>query len=346
MLKIANSTVELTTLQSLCLLAMSNLVCGDVQLASFHTNLVSTLMQCSGLDMDTSLDRADPLEQQRRLFWSVQILKSMCGLPVKMPSTLDIKAPSFLVPDETLRKTSGRAPQLPVEICNSNGDKSIGIWAHMVRSASLWALVRVHVWRCAEGQVKPPWRPDSDYTTINSMLLDMECAFPISYRYDTAKFLDRSPEELETNRDFWLPWMKIQISYHTLHSVLNHPFLYSSRVSKPKPGPNAFWKTSTDLALLHSTWIARLLRMAMDKGLELADPFFAHAAAVAVTLHLYWSRAADPKICTPAKENLQLCRTFISRMGLHWPLVRSIVSPPLICLSNFVRHANIIDHVG
>lgn len=335
MLKIANSTVDLTTLQSLCLLAMSNLACGDVQLASFHANLVSTLVQCSGLDTHHSPDRTEQFEQQRRLFWSIQTLKAICGTPVKIPSIRDIKAPNFLVLEETLRKTSGRAPLLPVETHNSNNqaEKSLGIWAHMVRSASLWALVRAHIWRCAENQVKPPWHPDSDYTTINSLLLDSECSFPVAYRYDAGKFLDRSTEELEKNRDFWLPWMKIQVTYHALHSVLNHPFLYSSRVSKPKPGPNAFWKTSTDLALLHSTWIARLIGMAMKKGFPLADPFFGYAAAVAITLHLYWSRASDPKIRTPALENLEVCRAFLSKLGSRWPLVQSIVSL-LMCLDD------------
>ena len=329
MLKIANSTVDLSALQSLCLLAYSNLVCGDVQLGSFHITLVGNLLQFAGLDSHISQDRTPFLEEQRRLFWSIQTIKVLCGLPTKIPSTLDMKAPRFLVPEDTPRRISGQAPLLPLEVQSNRGERSLGIWAHMVRSASLWGLVRAYVWRCAMGQAKAPWQPDSDYTAINSQLLDMECAFPTSYRYDCANFMERAPEALHKHRDFWLPWMKIQITYHTIHSVLNHPFLYSPRVSKPKPGPNAFWKTSTDLALLHSTWIARLIGMAMKKGLLLSDPFFSYAAAVAVTLHLYWSRTADLKIKTPAEKNLEICRSFIGELGTHWQICRTMVSLPM-----------------
>lgn len=326
MLRIANSTVDLSVLQSLCLLSYSNLVCGDVQLGSFHITLAGNLLQFAGLDSHISQDRTPFLEEQRRLFWSVQTVKVLCGLSIKVPSTLDMKAPRFLAPKETPRRVSGRAPLLPLEIHSSRGERSLGIWAHMVRSASLWGLVRAYIRKCAAGQAKAPWQPDSDYTAINSQLLDMECAFPTSYRYDCANFMERAPEALHKYRDFWLPWMKIQITYHTIHSVLNHPFLYSPRVSKPKPGPNAFWKTSTDLALLHSTWIARLIGMAVKKGLPLSDPFFSYAAAVAVTLHLYWSRTADAKIRTPAERNLEICRSFINELGTRWTICRNIVS--------------------
>ncbi|KAH6679993.1 hypothetical protein F5X68DRAFT_234509 [Plectosphaerella plurivora] len=314
MLKLANATVAMQTLQALCLLATSNLVAGDLQLAAFHSSLLANLLQSSGLEARASSpDRVDPaIEEARRLFWSLQSQISMCALPIHIPSTLDIESPAFSIPDEPSSRPGGKAPLLPVEApgdAQPQTDRSLGIWAHQVRSASLWALVRAHVSRCAEGDTAktsslPPWHPQSDYTVINALLLDMECAFPISFRYDAARFPFRSPESIERRREFWLPWMRIQVGYHTLHAVLNHPFLYSSRVSSPHPGPNAFWKTSTDLALLHSTWIARLIGMAGEKGLELSDPFFVHAAAVAVTLHLYWSRAADPKIHAPAKENL------------------------------------------
>jgi hypothetical protein len=325
MLKVANSTIDLATIQSLCLLTYSNLVCGDVQLASFHVTLANNLLQCSGLDTHASNLRAPFLEEQRRLYWSVQTLSVVCGLPVRTPSTLDIKSPRFLVSEETPRRIVGHAPLLPLDLPNSRGERALGIWAHSVRSATLWGMVRVYIWRCAEGQAKAPWQPNSDYVAINAQLLDMECAFPTSSRFDSARFMERPLEELLRNRDFWLPWMKIQMIFHTLHAVLNHPFLYSARVSNPKPGPNGFWKTSTDLALVHSTWVSRLLGMAVRKGFPLVDPFFAYAAAVAVTLHIYWSRAADPKIRAPAEKNLDLCRSFIVELGTRWPLCRTIV---------------------
>lgn len=327
MLQIASSSVSLSTLQALCLLVFSNLVLGDLQLASFHLSLLKTLLQSSSLDEPSSPERTRLLEDQRRLFWSFHTLDVLCGLPNRIPSLLvDIRAPQYLVPGDPSHKCSGPAPLLPQEIYSVQGERSLGIWAHMVRSASLWAQVRIYVWKCADGLSRMPWQPDSGYTAINAQLLDMECAFPNSYRYDSARFLERSSEEINSKRDFWLPWMKIQVTYHALHSILNHPFLYATRNSRPRPGPNAFWKTSTDLALLHSTWIARLIGLASKKCLALSDPFFAHAAAIAITLHLYWSRATDSKIRGPAQANLEICRSFLAEIGARWPICNSIVS--------------------
>lgn len=327
LLQVANSTVDLATLQALCLLAFSNLVCGDLQLASFHIALVGNLLQFSGLDTHMSPERTPFLECQRRLFWSVQTVRVLCGHPIKIPSTYDIKAPCFVAPQETWRRkahTSEQAPLLPLDLQNDSGERSMSIWLHMVRSASLWGLVRVYVWRCCHGQTRAPWQPDSDYTAINAQLFDMECAFPTSFRYDSANFVERPLDELLKHRDFWLPWMKIQVTYHTIHSVLNHPFLYSPRVSRPRPGPNAFWKTSTDQALLHSTWIARLISMCQKKGLPLSDPFFGYSAAVAITLHLYWSRVADQSIRAAAEKYIAVCRSFIGSLAARWPVCRNM----------------------
>ncbi|CAK7237694.1 hypothetical protein SBRCBS47491_010084 [Sporothrix bragantina] len=336
-------------MQALCLLSFSNLVCGDVQLASFHISLVSNLMQCAGLDTHRSTDRTLLLENQRRLYWSVQLVSALCGAPIKIPSTYDIQAPSFVVPMETnatsKRHANGEqpAPLLPLDP-PSIGIRRPGttverapphimsIWLHMVRSASLWGLVRGYVWRCHQDQHQPPskdprapWHPDADYTAIHAQLFDMEGAFPVAFRYDASRFMDRPLDELLRHRDFWLPWMKIQVTYHTIHAVLNHPFLYSPRVSQTRPGgPNSFWKTSTDLALLHSTWIARILGMAHKKGLPMSDPFFVYAAAVAITLHLYWSRASDQSIRTAAEKYIGVCRSFISELAAHWPVCRNM----------------------
>lgn len=326
MLKIANSTVDLSTIHALILLAFSNFVAGNQQFACFHISMLGNLLQCSGLDCHVSSEPTKALEEHRRVFWSFRVLGALCGLQVQVAFPLEMHAPRYLALEETLRKTTEQAPSFPQESETEDGQMTFGIFAHMVRSATIWEEVRVYISRCAQGQAKPPWHTDSGYTAISSHLLDMECAFPQWCRYDNARFQERSATKITKNRHFWLPWMKIQITYHTIHSVLNHPFLYATRTRKPRPGPNGFWKTSTDLALLHSTWVARLIEMAKKKDLQLADPYFAHAAAISATLHLYWSRVSNPKICTPAADYLVICRSFLSDMASHWPVCRSLVS--------------------
>ncbi|KAK6369586.1 hypothetical protein LTS17_009492 [Exophiala oligosperma] len=327
MLRITNASTSLPTLQALTLLAFYYLVCDDLALAAFHATLVRSLLQCCGLDLGASTARTVGEDQRQKLFWSVFLLDSMCGLPLRVPSIIDdVGKPRFLAIRGMLQHTSTACPELPKdkESYTEQDERCFGMWAHMVRMASVWGEVRVFVSRCTDGQIKAPWHSDSEYAQINAQLLDMETTIPSFYRYDVAKFPERDEAEIVEKKAFWLPWVRLQITYHTIHSVINHPFLYSSKASMPRPGANAFWRTSSELALLHSTWIARLIGMATNKGLELADPFFAHSAAVAATLHSYWARASDGRIRGPAVRNLQLCRSFISDIGAHWRLCRSI----------------------
>ncbi|KAM0482140.1 hypothetical protein ACHAP7_004366 [Fusarium lateritium] len=95
---------------------------------------------------------------------------------------------------------------------------------------------------------------------------------------------------------------------------------------KNKLGGNTFWRSSYEKALRHCTWISRLLRTADEKGLRLADPFFAQAAAIASTLHLYWTRTSDSQLQTSSMKHLEVCRRLISEMAICWPVCRRIVS--------------------
>jgi hypothetical protein len=158
------------------------------------------------------------------------------------------------------------------------------------------------------------------------MIFDQECSLPSANRYENCRFSERSIEEIQEKRQHWLVWIQVQILYHAIHSTLNHPFLYSQQASRHKRGPNVFWRTSSELAILHSTWITRLIDMALKKDLEIYNPFIAHCAAVAATLHFYHSRAADSSINSGALANLNKCRFFIGQLESHWPICESIVS--------------------
>jgi len=69
--------------------------------------------------------------------------------------------------------------------------------------------------------------------------------------------------------------------------------------------------------------------MAGEKGLQLADPFFAQAAAIASTLHLYWTRSSGTQLHVSSLENLDICRILIAETANHWPVCRIIVGSSL-----------------
>lgn len=272
-------------------------------------------------------------ESRRKVFYSIYLLNQTYAPRSMLLNMLgDIENSKYLEPQRDLRQESGQLPPLmprdTINIAQVDGVERAGIWTYMVQQSSLWREVRGYVAQCADGHPKPPWSPESGYAVIGAHLMELETRFPTYHRYDAVKFLDRSREELQQNRNYWSPWLCIQIVYHTIHCMLNHPFLYSSRPnqSMQMSVPNTFWKTSSELALLHSTWTVRLIDMVWEKDYRVSDPFLGHCAAVAATIHLYYCRATDIRVRTSAQSKLGKCMRFVDELGTVWPVCQLIVS--------------------
>uniref|UniRef100_A0A8H7K5P3 Xylanolytic transcriptional activator regulatory domain-containing protein n=1 Tax=Bionectria ochroleuca TaxID=29856 RepID=A0A8H7K5P3_BIOOC len=78
--RIANGQVELTTIESLCLLSCSSFIDGNAHLGQFHLGLAFQLCRSAMLDMESGYAIEDPnSERKRRLFWSLQLLEQLYG---------------------------------------------------------------------------------------------------------------------------------------------------------------------------------------------------------------------------------------------------------------------------
>ncbi|TRX92363.1 hypothetical protein FHL15_006749 [Xylaria flabelliformis] len=252
---------------------------GNINLGQFHVGLALQLCRSAMLDLESAYAMDDPTaERKKRLFWSLQLLEKFYGRQTGLPS----------VPTETgrssysssgggqrlLSELNSTMPALPTENHGSSKPHEPGIWNTGVHLGWVWSRVRKFVSDCAHNIIKEPWRHDSTY--------------------DSVKFYARTVEELRRNHDYWAPWLKEQFTYHAIPTVLNHPFLYivGAQHNPNLAIPNTFWKRSSELALLHATWIVRMIDMIVDKQVQLVDPFLGHVAAIAATVHLYYSCAA------------------------------------------------------
>lgn len=238
----------------------------------------------------------------------------------------DIQTPKYMAPNlDSSREMGINPPRNPQE----NGAFSRGgIWVYMVQLSSLWSEVQHFVSHCASGDQTTPWSVNSGYSIIGAHLMDMETKFPTAHRYDSARFQDHAREDLHRDRGYWSSWLYLQFTYHAVHSVLNHPFLYSWRPqqSAQLAVPNTFWKTSSELALIHSTWTAYLIGMVAEKDYELSDPFLGHTVAIAATIHIYYCGAADPAMRESAQRKLDTCTKFLGELAIRWPRFQEIVS--------------------
>jgi hypothetical protein len=299
-------------------------------------SLLGSLLKGANLEVEYRHDNNSVLmESRRRLFWSFHVLQQLYGqLDMTVSLIGDVQSPKYNYSVAGVKAGKKVVPPLmPKEFAmNQRVYTTHGIWMYTVQIFSLWNEVRKHValWRDGEGEVAP-WSTSSGYAAINSHLMDIETEYPSIHRYDAAKFWERSSEELEQHRDYWGPWLAIQFTYHAIHSLLNHPFLYSSRTHQTVESslPNTFWKTLSETALTHTSWTVRLLDLAVDKNFRIFDPFLGHCVAIAATVHLYYCSIEDSGVRRAVQQRLAKCMGFLWKLATIWPVCRTMVSEKL-----------------
>ncbi|KLU87960.1 C6 transcription factor [Magnaporthiopsis poae ATCC 64411] len=329
MLRLANGTVDLYTIESLCLLAYSSLVDGNFQLGQFHLGLSHQLCRSALLDAESVYSPDDPLaERKRRLFWSLQLLEQFYGRQDAQLSNPNNKvrdssesnhgpaAATATAASSTSAAAAAedRSPSLPRDDLGTTNPSEPGIWITSMCLGWVWSQVRRYVADCArDGVVKEPWRHDSPYARVLSDFMEAENRIPMCHRYDSVRFFERDEHEIKQNRDYWACWLKEQMVYHAIVTVLNHPFLYIVGAQhNPNLGiPNTFWRRSSEQALLHATWLVRIIDMVVEKQIALVEPIVGHVAAIAATVHLYYSCAAAAKLKHKSNTDFAKCRKFL-----------------------------------
>ncbi|UQC75729.1 uncharacterized protein CLUP02_17237 [Colletotrichum lupini] len=315
MLRIANGTVDITTIESLCLLSYASFIDGNVHLGQFHLGLSLQLCRSAMLDIESvyAVDNSTT-DRKKRLFWSLQLLEQSYGRQdglLSFPN--DVRRPTLPSSGNQSEQDSCKAPPLPRDDLGTSSPGETGIWNTSVCLGWVWSQVRKYVSDCSRNILKEPWRNDSTYAKVLSDFMETENRIPMCHRYDSVKFYERKIDELKVNRDYWAPWLKEQFTYHAIPTVLNHPFLYIVGAQhNPNLGiPNTFWRRSSEQALLHATWIVRMIDMVVDKQVPLVDPFFGHVAAIAATVHLYYCCAAAARLKHKSNTDFAKCRRFL-----------------------------------
>lgn len=309
---------------------------GNVDVGQFYLGLAFQLCRSAMLDLSHVYINDDPgSERKKRLFWSLQLLEQSYGRQTGLLSVpTDIWKPQYPPGGSHSRdrmEIEARAPPpLPRDDLGCSQPSEPGVWNTSVNLGWVWSQVRKYVSDCSHNVLKEPWRHDSVYAKVLSDFMETENRIPICHRYDSVKFYERTVDEVRANTDYWAPWLKEQFTYHAIHTVLNHPFLYivGSQHNPNLAIPNTFWRRSSELALLHATWIVRMIDMVVDKQMCLVDPFFGHVAAIAATVHLYYCCAASARLRNKSNADFQKCRLFLKDFTPHSAACVALVRSP------------------
>lgn len=264
-----------------------------------------------------------PIECEKRVFWSLQLLEQHYGdQHGTLRPAIEAWRPYFLT-DE--RDTAFPKDTSAISTISSG----LGIWALSLHFDWSWAMVREYVSESSRNaSLKEPWRLDSTYRKVLADLTEIENKVPLCHRYNAVRFHERQPQDVQRAKDYWMPWMKLQFTWHSILMMINHPFLYitASQYHSSLAIPNTFWRRSLELVLLHATWIVRTIDMASEKEVSLVDPFFAHAAAIAATVHLYFCCTADLRLREKLKADFTKCKQFLKGFSSFSPACQRLVS--------------------
>ena len=287
-----------------------------------------SLAHNAGLTSESNLILPDEeKEERRRCFWSLFLVKRLHGADFMI---LDFSAEDNFpwYPETTGEPLSPSQESSPARNDEQGPDK--GIVAYAIQLSEVWFKITRYARRRGKPSSLPPWSSQSEYALILAHQMDFETRMPYIHRFEPAKFSQKSVEHLNSNRDYWGPWLFIQFLYHTNLCLLNHPLLLSLRLRNFKCViPEIFLQHTSDLISSHATWIINFIDMLEAKPFKVTDPFLGHCVAIIATIYLQESFVDDPGTRREKQDNFDKCLKFIRGFGEQWPHLGRIVRTQL-----------------
>ncbi|EXJ59024.1 hypothetical protein A1O7_06455 [Cladophialophora yegresii CBS 114405] len=334
MRRIACGPIELSTIQALCLISMADFNSGNTPQASTYSTLAMDLASSSGLSSDSRRlkpDSGHEAQERLRCYWSIVLLKNLHGSHASSVAFVhDEKTPGF---PESPRPPAGlsslmtdAALEQPETTNSACGPSDLGVVAYVIQLSEIWQKTARYAHRRGKVSGLPPWSTQSGYAQITAELMDSETRLPYKYRFRPAKFAEQDPAQLQEHHEFWASWILLQMLYHTVLCLLNHPLLLSLRLRNFRVTmvPEVFLQHTADLTATHTEWIVHLLDVCERKAFVLYNPFLAHSAAIAATIYLQQSYTENSAVRSTKQECFRKCVTFIKRLGLYWPYIEQL----------------------
>lgn len=213
--------------------------------------------------------------------------------------------------------------------------KDLGIFMYAIQLSEIWRkTARWANRRGKPGGSLPSWSAQSEYAQIMAHLMEFESKFPWKYRFRPARYPDQDSALLEQHRDFWVTWFLLQMMYHSILCLLNHPLVMSLalRNFRMTQVPEVFLQHTAYLTANHTNWIVHLLDLSKQKQFALYDPFLAPLVAITATIYLQQSFSEDSGVRAKKQECFRKCVCFIQDLGAYWPYSKAIVSTTCLVL--------------
>ncbi|KAH8896205.1 hypothetical protein GQ53DRAFT_14079 [Thozetella sp. PMI_491] len=324
MSRLAQGKVELSTLQTLCLLSLVDFLAGrpaqaDLNL-SITAHLIHTLVGANERGSSVLIDS----EELRNCIQTVQLLQNLQSPLLSTAQSLFSSSPSYSSKGRAhIPPSSARAVfQFPPENASEND-----MLPFIMQLSEVWRLARAYALSQPDGDTPPPWTPQSDYSSVMERHFDIDSRVPMKFRWQTNRFHERDLEELQRRREYWSQWLYLQFVYAAIPCLLNHPFLLSMRLRNFRHTmPHSFIQQSFEQITRHAGWISYFVDLLEKKGFVVMDPVLAHCVVIVATIHLQHSFVVDDLLRDKARLGFDKCMNFLRKMSRSLPTVQTMVS--------------------
>lgn len=263
-----------------------------------------------------------------RCHWSIFVLENMFtpslvlparkpGRP-KFPSSPDAPAP---VASFTVANSHSHCPDLFSNVQQDGSSPDLGINANTLQLISIWGDIVAYLQDVRYGLSDMPWLNTSRHAKLEVSFYEFEVRVSSLHMLRHASFPDRLMDEIDAKREYWMPWLTMEILHHASKAALHNPFvqLFALRGSNAKTQPGSYLQKAIDQALFNYEWVARIIQMIQGASFELYDPLIGSAVAATATIPWIFQFARDEAVAVKADQNLELFETFLDGLSLRWP---------------------------
>lgn len=356
----ADGVAKTEMLQAICLLALRNILCTYLtdmrDLIAVNEDLAGELNKawmligCAGrlfLLRKQSIGELDPPQEEdlSRCFWSIFALECTFSSNAAQLSHIDSPRPplsAHLPPPIVASRNGTYSPDF---FDDNNTVKDLGINHYYLELVKVWGNLLNFMQELRNGKVEDSWTAESTYTRLTVVMYERDTQLCTKHLLRHANFGSRTKEDLSVHRQYWHPWLAMQLFSHAIPAILNHPFIHLSALRDSASGAarsRFFLQQTVDTALLHSAWVARLLRMCDELGFVIQNPLIGDVVASTATVSWLFQFTGDTKTRSAATENFETFQAVLSRLAVSWQHLSPKVSFCLVLVSCPSAAANML----
>jgi hypothetical protein len=297
MARVTEGSMELSTLQTLCILTLIDHTAGHTLMAGANIRLAVYILQNLRFGSAEFTNLEDEQDERVLLRWSLHMLANLIGEPTPGPS---------------LRTAyNGNS---------ATTANDMGIVGCAIQLSEMWGLTQNYAATAITPDAPPPWAPHSDYSRITFRHTEFESVTPLRYRLHETRLDELTGAELHRQRDFWGHCLFFQLVFHAIPCLLNHPLLLSARLRNFRlTMPQSFLQHSYEQITLHAGWVLHFIELLESKNYEVSDPTIGQAVVIVATIYLQHSFVEDVFFREKAQSGYDKCLVFLKRMALRWP---------------------------